>query len=499
MKTLILVCAVLISLPGFAQELLYKVLYSKGDAFFTREDNRRQIVKGDLLMPNDVIQTEADALVILSFGQDFKSKMKVTQNSEIKLEPLKSVDENGQQMKEQSIYIQLGNIVIDYVNKEKKKNRLEIKTKSASMGIRGTRFFVHVTPEDDTVVAVHHGVVAVKHLKNKNLVVLNNKQGVVMSEDVARDRMDEPSWYKQVNWDFDVFADEYQKLYHGKGFTSEIERSVYRSTSKNGLKNLEEDQQKLKEACDAKKAASCGKLALSLLSKKEEGDNNQVRLLFKRGCELGDENSCIWIGRTEYEFGDKKRGKKHLHDLCVERKISYSCYMMWEISQKEADDPQVEIYMKRSMEAFHNIQNFDEELKKFSAKCDTDDSIACTNIGILLDNMNQSNKAKDYYVKACSLGDGDACSNLGYILQQKGNLDEAQKLYQKACYLNASIGCYNLACAHSSKNNLDLSVQYLKMAIVNGYVDWEQIEKDSDLANLRKSDVYQSILKEYKK
>lgn len=499
MKSLVLIFAICFSSFVGAQELLYKVLYAKGDAYFTREDNRRNIVKGDLLMPNDIVETEADALVVLSFGEDYKSKMKVTQNSQVTLEPISEIQDGSDKVRQQSLYVKLGNIVIDYVNKEKKKNRLEIKTKSASMGIRGTRFFVHVTPEEDTVVAVHHGVVAVKHMKNKNLVVLNNKQGVVMSPDTARDRMESPSWFKQINWDFDVFADEYQKLYHGKGFTGDVEKAIYRSSTSINLKNLEEDQKKLQSDCDAKKGNACGKLALQLLAKREEGDTQQVRLLFKKGCEHGDVRSCVWIGRTEYEFGDKKRGKKHLHDLCVDRKMSYSCYMMWEISQKEADDPQTEYYLKRSVEAFQDIKDFDETLAMFSGKCDTNDSIACTNLGILLDNMNKPDKAKEHYEKGCALGDGEACSNLGYIYQQKGNMEEAQKFYQKSCYLNTSVGCYNLACVHSTKNNLDLSVQYLKMAIVNGYMDWEHIETDKDLANLKKSEDYQKILKEYKK
>ena len=499
MKTLL--CLMLMGWVSLvsAQDILYKVVYSKGDAYFTREDNRRQIVKGDLLMAKDIIQTEADALVILSFGEDYKSKMKVTQNSEITLEPMGELKEDGKTLEKQSLYVKLGNIVIDYANKHKDKKRLQINSKNASMGIRGTRFFVHVTPDEDTVVAVHHGVVAVKHLKKNQTVVLNNKQGVVMSEDVARDRIDNPKWFGQINWDFEFFGEDFKKLYHGKGFTGDIERDLYRSSSVRGLKDLKEDQKKLSKECDAKKAASCGKLAMQLLSMKEEGDTTQVRQLFKRGCELKDQGSCIWIGRTEYEFGDKARGKKYLRDLCTSRKMSYACYMMWEISQKELDDAESEFYLKKSMEAFHDIKDFDSTLADFSTKCESGDAIACTNIGILMDNIKKSDKAMSFYEKACGLGDGDACSNIGYNFQEKGSLEEAQKYYQKACYLNASTGCYNLACVYSTKDNLDLAVQYLKMAIVNGYVDWKQIESDKDLAKLRSAEQYQNILKEYKK
>lgn len=47
---------------------------------------------------------------------------------------------------------------------------------------------------------------------------------------------------------------------------------------------------------------------------------------------------------------------------------------------------------------------------------------------------------------------------------------------------------YNLACSYSLLNMLEASLQALKKAISLGYDDFEHLQKDPDLENLRTSD-----------
>jgi hypothetical protein len=81
---------------------------------------------------------------------------------------------------------------------------------------------------------------------------------------------------------------------------------------------------------------------------------------------------------------------------------------------------------------------------------------------------------------------------LGNVYLDKKQYDVAIKAYgmaEQIGYEPFSKILYNMSCAYSLSEKTDLAGQYLEYAIQAGYSNVEQIEKDSDLANLR-SDTY---------
>lgn len=88
----------------------------------------------------------------------------------------------------------------------------------------------------------------------------------------------------------------------------------------------------------------------------------------------------------------------------------------------------------------------------------------------------------------------DYPSNIAYY--ELGNVLLEKKEYQKAIYayeMSEKLGyepfskvLFNISCAHSLLNETELSAQYLEFALQAGYSNIENINKDSDLTNLRK-------------
>jgi tetratricopeptide (TPR) repeat protein len=85
---------------------------------------------------------------------------------------------------------------------------------------------------------------------------------------------------------------------------------------------------------------------------------------------------------------------------------------------------------------------------------------------------------------------------LGNAYIENGLYLEAQKLYKKLTKLfsNDAIGFYNLACAYSLLNKKILALDSLQKAVKLGYDDYKHIEKDPDLANLKRNKRFLQLL-----
>lgn len=56
---------------------------------------------------------------------------------------------------------------------------------------------------------------------------------------------------------------------------------------------------------------------------------------------------------------------------------------------------------------------------------------------------------------------------------------------------------YNLACSYSLLKKIDLALDTLDRALKSGYHDYEFMEKDTDLENLRNDNRYSALLKKH--
>jgi TPR repeat protein len=505
-KTLFFTLALLIPLQvkqaKASSSDMFKVLLVKGDIRLKRAKNERKIFQSDILIANDRLITGPKSVVVLAFGEGFASRMKITQNSDVLLKGT-SADKENNNIDTQNFFIFLGNMVVKYINKNRRKRGLKVRSKMASLAVRGTEFFVHVSKDGQTLMAVKSGVVLVKHSKSTTGIPLVAEEGVLFGKDGGSGKLTPPAWYKSINWNLKEATEDIEKLMHSKELESKIKDKITEKIITINAQSLEKaslpkDVDQWKKECLAKNAESCNKLAFYLLKSTEISKSRPlIEGILEKGCSLKNQKSCVWQGRVQYEFGDKKKGRSLVIKQC-EKKNAYACYSLWEMYKAEGADQLAEVEYKKALSIIHNLPDLDLALNEFSKGCEVKEVGACYNYSLLLENLNRKNEARVYYQKACDQGDGEGCSDLGFNLQNEGKIEEAKKLYQKACFLNVPAGCYNLACIYSKKKKLEHSIEYLRMAILGGFQEWDHMNKDQDLTFTRSQPIYSNMIKEVK-
>jgi tetratricopeptide (TPR) repeat protein len=155
------------------------------------------------------------------------------------------------------------------------------------------------------------------------------------------------------------------------------------------------------------------------------------------------------------------------------------------------------------------------------------------NLGVALMNKGNTNEAISHYKTAIELKPDYyvAYNNLGVLLKRAGRTEEAISHYKMAikfkpdsaqAYINLSAAYlnlnkknfelslktlktlesinpknpllhYNFSCYYSLLGNIPQSIDSLKKAIVNGYKNYQSIETDPDLENLRKNSQFKEL------
>lgn len=87
---------------------------------------------------------------------------------------------------------------------------------------------------------------------------------------------------------------------------------------------------------------------------------------------------------------------------------------------------------------------------------------------------------------------------LGDLYSRNGQLDKGLEVDQKLVEIQPRepLYYYNLACTHSLLGHIDPAFQALFRAVQLGYNKLEQMIEDPDLANLKKDDRYEALLRE---
>ncbi|MDP8214879.1 MAG: hypothetical protein RAO92_05765 [Candidatus Euphemobacter frigidus] len=93
----------------------------------------------------------------------------------------------------------------------------------------------------------------------------------------------------------------------------------------------------------------------------------------------------------------------------------------------------------------------------------------------------------------------DALLPLAEAYTKKGWVEKGLRLDERLVRLKPgdSSVFYNLGCSCALLNREENALAALKKALDLGYDDLEWMEKDPDLAALRKSDEYQKLIREY--
>ncbi len=94
----------------------------------------------------------------------------------------------------------------------------------------------------------------------------------------------------------------------------------------------------------------------------------------------------------------------------------------------------------------------------------------------------------------------EALALLGDLYTRRGMYERGLKIDEQLAVLRPSdaIVFYNLACSYSLLKEIDKSLRSIKRAINCGYSDFEHLDKDSDLDNLRADERFKKFLSRVK-
>ena len=93
----------------------------------------------------------------------------------------------------------------------------------------------------------------------------------------------------------------------------------------------------------------------------------------------------------------------------------------------------------------------------------------------------------------------DALLPLAEAYTRKGRFEKGLRIDEKLSRLRPrdETVFYNLSCSYALLNREEQALSALREALKLGYDDLDWIEKDQDLASLRRSDGYRKLLREY--
>jgi hypothetical protein len=86
---------------------------------------------------------------------------------------------------------------------------------------------------------------------------------------------------------------------------------------------------------------------------------------------------------------------------------------------------------------------------------------------------------------------------VGVTYYMRERYDEALEQYKKALEANPAIGdaYYNIGCVYALKGDVEQALRYLRIALLNGYVQLDTLANDPDLKNLAGNEKFEALKK----
>jgi uncharacterized protein YnzC (UPF0291/DUF896 family) len=195
-----------------------KADYLKGIVMILRQKQLIRVGIGDTVFPDDLIYVRKNAWLVLKFG--FGSKIKVNSDTIIRVNDLKKKIEQFDPTKINTFTLEAGSVYVDYQNNSQEIS-MKIKTRSASMGVRGTEFIAAVDNERQAFkVAVNHGLVEVGNTNGGDVVLVGDNSGTTVNFKGKAENPKNHNWVKNIHWDVEEISvnnpDNYETAYKEK-------------------------------------------------------------------------------------------------------------------------------------------------------------------------------------------------------------------------------------------------------------------------------------------
>lgn len=176
-----------------------KVIFVKGKVTISHDKKKSFIKKGFIIQNKTTLETMKNSLVVLSLKDGSKIKLNELSKLAVSVPKDKNSPTKTGLYKGSSFFQVLKSKLI-------KKNKFIVKTKNASLGVRGTQFFVSYGKKinsKDSWMCVNEGLVSVRAKSSKKEVLVKSGEGVHIKDNNNVTPPKSLPWTKNLNWSFD--------------------------------------------------------------------------------------------------------------------------------------------------------------------------------------------------------------------------------------------------------------------------------------------------------
>lgn len=173
-----------------------KFIFVKGDVLLKRgKDTIKSLKVGSVVKTGDMIQTKKDSLAII---KSENTTLKVIEDSILIIE--------FPEDKDLDITLGEGGAIVNYLRgklHDKLNKGVTVTTKSASLGVRGTKFMVYAKGDEYSILDVNRGHVAFKGNGSHKDVVIGEKETVMTNAEKKTIAPSASTLADTINWETD--------------------------------------------------------------------------------------------------------------------------------------------------------------------------------------------------------------------------------------------------------------------------------------------------------
>ena len=191
----IILCIFLATISLQAKEV-GEVIFVKGVVKIKQDKKQLIATKGQRFINKSLIETGPGALAVISLTDG--SKIKLNESSKIVVSVTSSKPTKVGIFKGSSFF----NVLKSKITKH---DKFIVKTRNASLGVRGTEFFVSYGKESsgDAWMCVNEGLVTVTPKENRLSVKVKAGEGVQIQDTKSVTEPKPLPWTRNLNWKFD--------------------------------------------------------------------------------------------------------------------------------------------------------------------------------------------------------------------------------------------------------------------------------------------------------
>jgi hypothetical protein len=199
MKLYIFFLTFLFSLTSFAKTKV-EAVFVKGFVYKIDKNKKKfQLKKGHFLTKDDWVRTPKNTFAILKINGH--SVHRIEQDTLVKINKLPEFDSGTKEIKSGAkLYLLMGTVLSE-MEKSFDTDSLIIKSKSTTMGVRGTRFLVSKEKDKDLLLSVNHGQVEIENKTSGSVDFVTEGESLVVENDKTFTARQKYDFQKNIDWD----------------------------------------------------------------------------------------------------------------------------------------------------------------------------------------------------------------------------------------------------------------------------------------------------------